>query len=226
MSPMFRELYEELTFNNLYNFLKNVTESNTDFYSESDKARAKQIIEKLNNYSRIELDDDGCEWIKVNWFGEEVRDILYLILFSFNFKPSSENKNWFQEMKLIYEKTSDPIYQQKLKLQHFSSNVFSLSNEDETLMRKARNIMKFLSIPTNKLLLGCTDFPSRCWQVYRDYKTKEDVFDFYETKDGWEIIETYKCKKEDVIKITKYIINIETIEKSSEIETKHFFEEE
>lgn len=225
MSPMFKDTYGKKSFNNLYNFLKCIVSDESDFYTDSDKNRAQRIIDKINNYASVYKDDDNEEWIKINWFGEELRDILYYIFISYKFN-SKENKDWFEEIKKNYEIISDPVYQQKLKLQHFSSDVTFLSDEKNVLLRKTKNLLDFLCIPTNKLILSITDFPSRYWQVYRDYKTKEDVFDIEETNEGWKVTESYKCKKENIMRHSVYTINIETLEKTDVSESKEYEETE
>lgn len=212
MGQRFFENYSELEFNILYSFLQEVKSNKNS--SEWSKEKAEKIINKIDTYysvNTIQNDDSAEKYISIGWFGEELRDLVSLIIC--NVLICNEIQKYFD--KFIAEKEKlmeDPDYYKKIQLKHFSPNAMFLSDEDTILLGKTRSILKCLDEKTDKLELICSDFPSRCWTAGRLLKTKGTVYDVSQTQNGWSVYKLYYDKKHDEKIKCVYKLNNETLE--------------
>lgn len=236
MSPRFFDNYDMYSFGSLYALLDTVSKDKEN----EDAERAAKIKEKLETYYGVNVSksDDGKDdytTIGIGWFGEELQDLLWLILANCGlyYFPSDKNKKpeLIRTNKEIFKKLveqkekllKDPDYYTKIQLKHFNPNAMFLSNENEVLLDKGRKILNAIGEKTNNLVLSASDFPSRYWMLEREQKTQTTTYDFQEAKDGWKIYKTFKKKNENKVVATKFFLNNEdltvTKEETEEIES-------
>lgn len=207
MNNRFFDEYEEFAFNNLYNFIIKLSNSKNDWIN----TRAKKIKEKLDTYYSVVTEDEG-KVISIGWFGEELRDLLYMYLISFSIKTDDDNNYFLEAIQRKEEQEYDPDFLMKCKIKHFSDNAMFLSNEKEKLYKKGYNIIKCLNENTNHLELGFTDFPCRYWTILRQLKTKQTEYEINQISEGWKINKTEILKKEKTQQTTTFILNNQTLE--------------
>lgn len=242
MSQRFFDEYGMFAFGKLYALLDTVSNDKEN----KNAARAAKIKEKIETYYRVNTLESGIEnedykLIEIGWFGEELRDLLCIILVDCGlfYFPSGENKK-FEQVKInteIFKKLveqkeknlEDPDYYKKTQLKHFSPDAMFLSNEDEALLNKGKKILNAIGEKTNNLFLSVSDFPSRRWMLVRNQKTQTTAYDFQQAKDGWEVQKTFRKNNDNKIIATKFFLNIndlsvtkeeseETVENSSDSE--------
>ena len=106
--------YSENSFNNLYGFLCHASESGD--YTEWERSVAKRAKEKVDSYSAIaeSLEDPGKLYVRIGWFGDELRDLLSL--FVWNFKLPGGGGNHFAELvEKLKARDVDPLYAKESK---------------------------------------------------------------------------------------------------------------
>lgn len=227
MTERFFDNYSENTFNTLYGFLEELQNNELDW--EWGKEKAERILEKLRTYFSIKInkdDEDESEEkisIQIGWFGEELRDLVYIFLM---FIKTENKRNYFEELvSQKKQELNDPNFYKRIKIKHFSSNVMFLSDEKEKLLEKGRAILNTISENTSKLELDVSDFPSRMWVLVRHQKTKSTYYDFQQEKEGWKITKCIINKNNKTSEIIIYKLNNETLEYTkSESETNYYDE--
>lgn len=220
MSERFFDIYNEFTFNLLLNALNNLEELEKE--NEYIVNFCKKIREKITTYYSVEKDSESDEkFIKIGWFGEELRELIYLFLIYYApYSGEKDKSNIFKELVEQKEKNSqDPNYYTKCKIKHFSPNATFLSHEEEKLMAKGKAILKVLGENSNNLEMDVSDFPSRCWMLCRVQKTQETTYDFNEIPKGWEVTKIFQKKNEENAEKTVFTLDIETLEVTKNTET-------
>lgn len=211
MSDRIFDDYNEFSFNSLYNFVLSFCNNKNEWLYN----RANKIKEKIDTYYSIakNQDDDEC-FIRIGWFGEELRDLLYMIITTYSCTHNDENHfATFLQKKL--EQDYDPNYLTKHKIKHFSDNAIFLSKENEKLYTKGYNILKCINQNLSNLSIGITDFPCRYWTIVRELKTKYTEYHISEIPEGWNIKKILFLKKEKTKETTVFKLNNKTLEYSS-----------
>ena len=220
MSERFFDNYSEYTFASLLYALDDIEKRAEE--SEYIINLCRKIREKITTYYGVTNDSEsGQKFIKVGWFGEELRELVYLLLVYY-VPCSIENEEFgiFKELVEQKEKNiQDPNYYTKCKIKHFSPNATFLSHEEEKLMAKGKAILKVLGENSNNLEMAVSDFPSRCWMLCRVQKTQETTYDFNEIPKGWEVTKIFQKKNEENAEKTVFTLDIETLDvtKNTEI---------
>ena len=202
----------------LYTVLMDRVENSKEEYVRDS---CKKVIDKIETYYSIDEDTDENETlIRVGYFDNEIRLIGQLLLWNLMDFMKTDKRFITKFDELVNkrkEAQEDPSYYTKIQIKHFSEDAAFLSNESEKLLSKGKKILSCINEKTNEVILGPTDFASRCWVLMRCQKTKTTQYDIQETKEGYEITKIVSYKKEgqnpEGYKIT---LNNETLEFKTE----------
>lgn len=208
MYDRFFDKYSKQSFNNLYGLLKDL-EKGDDEYA---KDLASRLLEKINTYYSITtVGEDEIPVISLGWFGEELRDLIYVLVT--RYLLSKDDTDYFQDLyEAKLSMLQDDNYYRKIKLKHLSSRATFLSNEEVILLQKGRNILNELGEKTGQLELGDTDLPLRTWEVARILKTKASKYLIVQIPEGWKVIKYFYNYREKYLEKTEFILNNETFE--------------
>ena len=183
--------YDELIFNDLYQFILECSEQN---FSEFVKDEAKNLKEKIDSYYSVVQDADSNA-IRIGWFDNELHTLVLLFLLYTPSNPGIENHfKSLVEKKLAVQ--ADPNSYIKYKIKHFSDNLCFLRHENEELKRKSYSILSCIGENVNQLQISYADFPCRQWAAVKELKTKNTEYYFRQSEDGWEITRTTRTKKD------------------------------
>lgn len=215
MSDRTFEEYGKFSFNSLYNFILKFCEDENEWVRD----RALKIKEKIDTYYSVIKNDntDLCPnedlyFIKIGWFAEELRDLLYMIITTYSCGSSKDENHFLTFLKKKQEQEYDPNYIIKSKIKHFKDSTNFLSNEKQRLYTKGYNILKCLNQNLSNLEIGITDFPCRYWTIVKELKTKHTEYGIQQIPEGWKIVKTLSLKKEKTKEVTTFILNNQSLE--------------
>ncbi len=106
--------YSENSFNNLYGFLCHASESGD--FTEWERSVAKRAKEKVDSYSAIaeSPEEPGKLYVRIGWFGEELRDLLSLFVWNFKL-PGGEGNHFAELVEKLKAREADLLYAKESK---------------------------------------------------------------------------------------------------------------
>lgn len=219
MGDRYFDEYDEVSFNRLMSVLDELEERSSNSWTVE---TCKKIKDKITTYYTVNTDEaTGAHFLRIGWFGEELRNLLYLLLLYY--VPESEEVSEISFASLVAKKKAamqDPDYYKKCRLRHFKTEAMFLSNEDEKLLDKGRAILNVVGEKTVGLQMQSSDFMCRTWTFVRRQKTQETTYRFKQIPEGWSVCKKFwKYKGDEPAEQTVYVLNNETLKFSKTTES-------